>query len=627
MDSVLTYLFGAASFMPHGYCLLWRPDLVALHAVSDAAIALAYFAIPIAILALARRRGDLTGDTGKVVVLFAAFIIACGLTHLAGLITLWVPAYGLQGLIKAATAIISIVAAVIIWRLVPALTRLPSISGIEAVNKQLVAEVEARQRAFDELETARNELERQVAERTAEIHEVKKLYDAATSGAQITVFAQDSDLRYTWVHNPRLGLTVEDMVGYTDTQILAEPARSLIISHKERVLETGEPETFEVEVPEGSSTSWFRVDVTPAWGDHGEPKGLVGTAIDITRSKRLEAMRSDLSRRLSATVQRFNLALRSSDILVFSQDRDLRYTWSNWSADYGGPVIGKTDADLYQEPERSGIIALKKEAMETEEVQSAEVRVHMDDEVRWFVLTAEPDFAPDGDLRGVICAAVDITERKDYEQRMRLVMRELSHRSKNLLAVVQAIARQTAQQSETVSEFLGKFGERVRALAGAQDLLVAGNWSGASLRDVVHGQLGHYTPEDQDRIIVEGPDIRLSPDAMQTLSLALHELATNAAKYGALSNEVGKVGVTWSVDADAPILDLRWTEEGGPPVTKPSRRGFGRVVIERNVARSLEADVNLDFAPDGFKASFRIPLEQIRPRVDDDRDPQPVIGG
>lgn len=626
MDSILQYLFGAAAFMPHGYCLLWRPDLVALHAVSDLGIAAAYFAIPIAILVLARRRGDLTGDTGQVVVLFATFIIACALTHLASVFTLWYPAYGLQGLLKAATAIISVLTAVIVWRLLPALTRLPSITETEAINRQLVEEVEARKRAYQELEATRANLEREVAERTYELQEVKHLYDAATSGAQITVFSQDSELRYTWVHNPRLGFSVDDVVGKTDEELVPEPALTTMSAHKRRVLETGESETFEVEIPEGSSTSWFRMDLTPSPAAEGKARGIVGTAIDITRAKRLEAMRADLSRRLSATVQRFNLALRSSEILVFSQDKDLRYTWSNWSADYGGPVIGKTDDDLYAEPERSRIVGLKKAAMESEDVQSAEVRVHIGEEIVWYVLTVEPDFAPDGELRGVICAAVDITERKDYEQRMRLVMRELSHRSKNLLAVVQAIARQTAQQADSVKEFLEKFGERVRALAGAQDLLVAGNWSGASLGDVVNGQLGHYTPEDRNRVIVEGPDVKLSPDAMQTLSLALHELATNAAKYGALSNEVGKVLVTWSIDQATSTLDLRWSEEGGPPVTAPTRRGFGRIVIERNVARSLEAEVDLDFATEGFRAVFHIPLDQIRPRVDEERDPQPVLG-
>ncbi|MDQ0316363.1 sensor histidine kinase [Amorphus orientalis] len=604
---------------------MWRPDLVALHAVSDTAIAFAYLAIPLAILALARRRRDFTGDTGHVVVLFCAFILACAVTHIGGVLTLWYPAYGLYGLSKAATALISIIAAVILWRLLPTLTRLPSISEMETINRQLLAEVEARKQAYQELEEIKGHLEEQVSARTAELDQIKQLYDAATSGAHITVFAQDESLRYTWVHNPRLGLRTEDVVGHVDADIVPEGPLEIIAEHKQRALETGEPVNFEVEVPEAGGSVWFRMDVTPVLGPGGEVTGLVGTAIDITRAKRLESMRADLSRRLSATVQRFNLALRSSEILVFSQDRDLRYTWSNWSADYGGPAIGKTDDDLYEEPERTAIIALKRAAMESGEAQSEEVRVKMGDAHYWYVLTVEPDFAPDGELRGVICAAVDITERKDHEQRMRLVMRELSHRSKNLLAVVQAIARQTAQQADTVREFLEKFGDRVRALAAAQDLLVAGNWSGASLADVVSGQLGHYVPEDGSRVIVQGPDVQLSPDAMQTLSLALHELATNAAKYGALSNETGTVHVEWDVDTSADVLDLSWREEGGPPVSEPSRRGFGRIVIERNMARSLSADVELAFEPTGLRGRFRIPLTQIRARATPELESSPLL--
>ncbi|MEW5420846.1 sensor histidine kinase [Amorphus sp. 3PC139-8] len=625
MEALFQYLFGQASYMPHGYCLLWRPDLLIMHAVSDGAIALAYFAIPLAIIVLARRRGDLTGDVGHVVVLFSAFILACGITHIGSLLTLWYPIYGLHALAKIATAIVSIMTAVVVWRLLPALSRLPSISQVERMNKQLLEEVDARRKAYEELEAVRANLERDVADRTRELDRIKQLYDVATSGAQITVFAQDQDLRYTWVHNPSLGLEIDEMVGKRDVDLVSGEAAQTVTDHKQRILKTGEAETFEVEIPDGTATSWFRVNVTPAHNDQGEVDGVVGTAIDITRSKRLEAMRADLSRRLSATVQRFNLALRSSEILVFSQDRDLRYTWSNWSADFGGPAIGKTDADMYREPERSQIVSLKQAAMDSGEAQSSEIRVQLGDHYVWYILTVEPDFAPDGELRGVICAAVDITERKDHEQRMRLVMRELSHRSKNLLAVVQAIARQTAQQADSVKEFLEKFGERVRALAGAQDLLVAGNWSGASLADVVDGQLGHYVPEDGGRLVVEGPEVRLSPDAMQTLSLALHELATNAAKYGALSNETGKVRVEWTIDPREGILELKWTEEGGPPVIEPKRRGFGRIVIERNVARSLGAEVRLDFASDGLKGVFRIPLAQIRAQDAGDEDPRPVF--
>jgi hypothetical protein len=146
------------------------------------------------------------------------------------------------------------------------------------------------------------------------------------------------------------------------------------------------------------------------------------------------------------------------------------------------------------------------------------------------------------------------------------------------------------------------------------------------LGDLLAAELGQVFGEDMRNCTLAGPTIEVDATAAQSLGLTFHELATNAAKYGALSNEVGKVLVTWSIDQATSTLDLRWSEEGGPPVTAPTRRGFGRIVIERNVARSLEAEVDLDFATEGFRAVFHIPLDQIRPRVDEERDPQPVLG-
>jgi two-component sensor histidine kinase len=191
-------------------------------------------------------------------------------------------------------------------------------------------------------------------------------------------------------------------------------------------------------------------------------------------------------------------------------------------------------------------------------------------------------------------------------------MRELSHRSKNMLAVVQAIARQTAQQAGSVAEFVDGFGQRLRALAGAQDLLVAENWAGAHLDDLIRSQVGHYAP-DEGRVITEGPPVSLSPEATQTLALALHELATNAAKHGALSNDGGIVRVEWRVTGTPPdeVIELDWRESGGPPVSPPAQRGFGRIVIEFNVARSLNAEVRLDFEPEGVHARFTIPGKHI----------------
>lgn len=164
MNAVIEYLFGAASFVPHGYCLLWRPDLVAMHAVSDFVIALAYFAIPIGIWHFARRRTDL--EFRGLFYLFAAFILCCGLTHLAGLITLWVPAYGIQGLIKALTAIVSVASAYALWPVIPKALAIPGITRLREENAEMARAVA--------------EQERQVAERNAELSNMTREVETFT---------------------------------------------------------------------------------------------------------------------------------------------------------------------------------------------------------------------------------------------------------------------------------------------------------------------------------------------------------------------------------------------------------------------------------------------------------------
>src|SRR5262249_30546737 len=154
---------------------------------------------------------------------------------------------------------------------------------------------------------------------------------------------------------------------------------------------------------------------------------------------------------------------------------------------------------------------------------------------------------------------------------------------KNLLAVIQGMARQTAATSLTTADFLNRFAARLQSLAGSHDLLVQENWQSASMVDLVRSQLGHYFDEANERILFSGPQIRLKPEAVQNIGMALHELATNAAKYGALSAPSGRVTIEWQVEegADgAPRLRICWEEEGGPRVTEPQHKGFGRVVTE-----------------------------------------------
>jgi PAS domain S-box-containing protein len=208
---------------------------------------------------------------------------------------------------------------------------------------------------------------------------------------------------------------------------------------------------------------------------------------------------------------------------------------------------------------------------------------------------------PDGRVQRVIGTVIDITERKRAEERIQLLMREVNHRSKNLLALVQAVARLTVANSP--QEFLTRFEERIRALAASQDLLVRDGWSGVPLEALIRSQLAHFADLIGARIHLEGPPVEVNAQAAQALGMAIHELATNAGKYGALANAAGVVRVTWSLQAQAggaPLLSMAWVERGGPPVTKPSRRGFGSTVIETMAKLSLGATIELDFAPEGF---------------------------
>jgi len=316
-----------------------------------------------------------------------------------------------------------------------------------------------------------------------------------------------------------------------------------------------------------------------------------------------------------ATMHRYETALRGSNVTVFTQDRDLRYT-SISNRLFGrdvNDIIGRTDDEVIPAEGRPAVAAVKAAALKSGTPQDAEVRINDGASSRWLDLHVEPLRDAAGAIVGLTCAAVDVTERKEAEAHLRLLMRELTHRSKNLLAVIQAMARQTARHAPSTDRFVEQFSARLQALARSHDLLVQEGWHGASLMELIRSQLALYLDRSGSQITVEGPPVSLRPEAAQSLGLALHELATNAAQFGALSSPTGRVSITWTWQDDRvpAVVEILWQESGGPEVSMPEQRGFGTLVVERNLAHSLEAKVDLTFGSEGVRCRMAIPVTQL----------------
>jgi PAS domain S-box-containing protein len=217
-----------------------------------------------------------------------------------------------------------------------------------------------------------------------------------------------------------------------------------------------------------------------------------------------------------------------------------------------------------------------------------------------------------GSPQGFLNILRDHTNRHREEERRSLLLRELDHRIKNTLATVQSLVAQTLRHAPTLDDFRGAFDARLTALARSHALLSSGGWQGVKLQEVVERTLEAYAVGGAGRVSVAGPPILLKPSTAVTLNLALHELATNAGKYGALSVPDGCVEVIWTVDElddhEVPLIRITWRERGGPPVQAPQRRGFGSRLLEQALPHEFAGEVVLDFAPEGVECRLSLPL-------------------
>lgn len=227
-------------------------------------------------------------------------------------------------------------------------------------------------------------------------------------------------------------------------------------------------------------------------------------------------------------------------------------------------------------------------------------------------LTISPIFGEGRKIIGASKIARDITEAKKSAEMQHLLMREISHRSKNLLSIIQAVVHRTAATTPP-EELARRISHRLQALGMHQDLLIEQNWRGVDVDTLVRSQLSHVSDMIGGRITVEGPPFVLDPAAGQALGMTLHELSSNAIKYGALSNGTGKVSVTWNIlpNGSEKCFAMTWRESGGPPVTRPVRTGFGSTVIERLTSESFRGEARLAYQPDGVVWTLKAPAANI----------------
>jgi PAS domain S-box-containing protein len=365
-----------------------------------------------------------------------------------------------------------------------------------------------------------------------------------------------------------------------------------------------------------------RMIATRSYRDRGE---VIAAALRLLET---ESSRSEEEERTEAELrevqERFSKAFNASPhlITITTYDRgrylDVNEAVLRASGYTREEVIGHTDVQLGTYSDPSQREKLSKEIAETGSVRDREVRFRAKDG-RILILLVSTEIVFLKGIKCVLSTSVDITERREAEARAetqrRLLLDELNHRVKNTLATVQSIARQTLRMAENPKDFISGFSARLMALARAHDLLTRKEWKGVSLEELLRQTIAPYGAHlGNSRIQAKGEHIELPPNTAVVLNMVLHELATNAAKYGALSKPNGVVSVDWSIDTSGrePHLTLNWIELGGPPVEPPKRKGFGTRLIERGLASELNGMVTLDYAPSGLRCMMELSIRHPR---------------
>jgi two-component sensor histidine kinase len=308
---------------------------------------------------------------------------------------------------------------------------------------------------------------------------------------------------------------------------------------------------------------------------------------------------------------RCEAALDGSRISVAAADPDGRYEWVfNPPAELAADIVGKTDREALPPDAAETLATAKQAVLASGEPREIELELAGERGLRWFDVRVLPH-RRGHEVIGTVSSMIDVTDRKIQEEHLRIVLRELAHRSKNLLAVIQGIARQTAESASSTQQFVGRFNGRIFSLSRAHDVLTDADWRGARIFDLVRSQIALYAESRLPAVKMEGENGFLRPNAAQYVGLALHELTTNALKYGALSREEGRVDVRFERVAGSDFYRFSWRERSSAEIREPKVRSFGLMMLTDVVPTSVSGSAELAFPSTGLAYELTIPRAQL----------------
>jgi PAS domain S-box-containing protein len=447
---------------------------------------------------------------------------------------------------------------------------------------------------------------------------LEEVFDKAGVG----VAQLDTDGRYVWVNDQyceMLGRHREELLAaqlqdFTYAEDLAVSLDAFI-----RVIETGTSSIIDQRhVRRDGSLVWISNSVSVGRDSHGKVQYVLAVAHEVTAKKELE-------RRLNQSQTNLRMVLDSAADGLFCVDREGLLTLSNAAFLRMLGFAREEDAlgrDLHEIIRYSRPDGSRYPREETPIFKAARhgVHAHVTDEIFFRVDgTSFPveywvrPIVRESEIQGAVCTFVDATERKQAEARHELINHELAHRVKNTLAIVQVIVSQTLRKVSSPQQAQQAIMERLNALSQAHTALTRSRTGNAAITDIVEGAVAVHRP-NEDRIRISGPRIDLGTKASLALTLALHELCTNAEKYGALSNETGIVTIEWAVRGGARDARFRlsWKESGGPPVAHPSSKGFGSRLVGQTIGADFGGRAELHFLPAGVEWLLDAPLTPLK---------------